>query len=207
MRSLWLLHEMGLKFDLKVMPFGPALRDPEYLAVHPLGRVPCLVDGDVTLFESLAICQYLCETYDDGTLGRAAGHPERVEWLQWLHYAETVLIHGQMLTQQYLVIEDETLRSPLLQKLETRRLEKSLEVLDGALAGRDYMLASGFTAVDTVMGFSVYMGDRFTTVGRYPNVAAYFERLKARPAFQASEPAADDPLRVYRQERYGEFGR
>ena len=207
MRSLWLLNELDLQFDLKVMPFGPALRDPDYLAVHPLGRVPCLVDGDVTLFESLAICQYLCETYDDGTLGRAVGHPERVEWLQWLHYSETVLIHGQMLTQQYVVIEDETLRSPLLQKLETRRLEKSLEVLDGALEGHDHMLASGFTAVDTAMGFSVYMAGFFTSLGNFPNVAAYFERLKGRPAFQASQPAPDDPLSVYKQSRYGEFGR
>jgi len=57
------------------------LRSPEYLSIHPLGRVPALVDGDVTVFESGAICQYLCETYDDGTLGRAPGHKERAEWL------------------------------------------------------------------------------------------------------------------------------
>ena len=207
MRCLWMLNELGLEYDLKTMPFGPALRDPEYLAVHPLGRVPCLVDGDLILYESLAILQYLCETYDDGTLGRAAGHPERNEWLQWLHYSETVLIHGQMLTQQYVVIQDEAQRSPLLQKLETRRLEKCLEVLDDALAGRDYLLASGFTAVDVANGFSLYMGQHFTGLGNYSNVSAYFERLKARPAFQASEPAPDEPLRVYTQDRYGEFGR
>jgi glutathione S-transferase len=207
MRCLWLMQELGLDFELKVMPFGRELRHPDYLAVHPLGRVPCLVDGDLTLFESLAIIQYLCETYDDGTFGRSAGHPERVEWLQWLHYAETVLIHGQMLTQQYVVIEDETQRSPLLQKLETRRLEKCLEVLDEALAGRDHMLASGFTAVDTAMGFSLYMGARFTSLGNYPNVDAYFGRLAARPAFQASEPAPDEPLRIYMQDCYGDYGR
>ena len=163
MRCLWMLNELGLEYDLKTMPFGPALRDPEYLAVHPLGRVPCLVDGD--------------------------------------------LIHGQMLTQQYVVIQDEAQRSPLLQKLETRRLEKCLEVLDDALAGRDYLLASGFTAVDVANGFSLYMGQHFTGLGNYSNVSAYFERLKARPAFQASEPAPDEPLRVYTQDRYGEFGR
>ena len=55
MRSLWLLHEMGVEFDLKIHDFGPKLRDPAYLAVHPLGRVPALVDGDTVLFETGAI--------------------------------------------------------------------------------------------------------------------------------------------------------
>ena len=70
MRSLWLLHEMGLEFEVKLYNFGRDLRDPAYLAVHPLGRVPCLVDGDLVLFETGAITQYLCETWPDCGLGR-----------------------------------------------------------------------------------------------------------------------------------------
>ncbi|MDX1581678.1 MAG: glutathione S-transferase N-terminal domain-containing protein, partial [Alphaproteobacteria bacterium] len=98
-RSLWLLNELGVEFDLKELEFNmETLRGPDYLSVHPLGRVPCLVDGDVTIFESGAINQYLCEIYDpDQTLWRAPGTAERADWLQWIHYAETIAVHGAAL--------------------------------------------------------------------------------------------------------------
>jgi len=191
MRSLWLLNELGLDFDLVEMPFHVKhLRTPDYLAIHPLGRVPCMVDGDLTLFESGAICQYLCERYDDGTLGRAPAHPERAEWLQWLHYAETVAVHGASMIQQTIIIAEPD-QSPVVQKLETRRLEKSLEVLDEHLADRDYVLASGFTAPDTNVGYSIHLGRNFTDLATFPNVKGYYDRLAARPAFQASLPTGD----------------
>ena len=79
MRTLWLLHELGVPFDLEDMPFDhKVLRSKEYLSVHPLGRVPALVDGDKTLMESGAIAEYLCEQYDkEGKCGRPGGHAER----------------------------------------------------------------------------------------------------------------------------------
>jgi glutathione S-transferase len=191
MRSLWLLHELGLSFELVVLPFHVShLRTPEYLAVHPLGRVPCLVDGDLTLFESGAIAQYLCERYDDGRLGRAPDHPERVDWLQWLHYAETVAVHGASMVQQTVIIAEPD-QSPVVKKLEARRLEKSLEVLDVRLADRDYLLASGFTAPDTNVGYSIHLGRKFTDLTAFPNVNAYYQRLSERPAFQASLPTGE----------------
>lgn len=59
-RSLWLLNELGISYELVEMPFDlKYLRTLEYLAIHPLGRVPCLVDDDRVIFESGAICQYL----------------------------------------------------------------------------------------------------------------------------------------------------
>ncbi len=188
MRSLWLLHEMGLEFEVRLHNFGRDLRDPAYLAVHPLGRVPCLVDGDLVLFETGAITQYLCETWPGSGLGREKGDKERNEWLQWLHYAETIAVHGATLTQQHIVIYEDKDRSPLLMKLERRRLEKSLEVLDAALADREYLLQSGFSAIDTNIGYSVHIARYFTPLEAFPNLAAYYERLTRRPAFQKSLP-------------------
>ena len=75
MRSLWLLNELYIPFELVDMPFDlKVMRSAEYLAVHPLGRVPCLVDGAFRLFESGAIAEYLCERYPQAGLGRLAGH-------------------------------------------------------------------------------------------------------------------------------------
>ncbi len=188
MRSLWLLNELGLPFELVELPFDMAhLRAPEYLAIHPLGRVPCLVDGARVVFESGAICQYLCERYDDGRLGRGLDHPERYEWLQWIHYAETIAVHGASLVQQNVFIAEEA-RSPVIQKLESRRLEKSLGVLDDHMKDRDYLLASGFSAADTSVGYSVHLASKFVSLEPFPVVGAYHQRLAQRPAFKASLP-------------------
>lgn len=188
MRSLWLLYELGVDFEVKVHSFGPELREADYLAVHPLGRVPCLIEGDVKLYESGAITQYLCEQYSPDLLGRQIGNPERIEWLQWLHYAETVAVHGATLTQQHIVIYDDHDRSPLLMKLEKRRLEKTLEVLDHHLAGRDFLLASGFSAVDTNIGYSVHIARYFTDLDQFPNLQSYYGQLSKREGFQRSLP-------------------
>jgi glutathione S-transferase len=186
MRSVWLLHELGIAFDLVTLPFSMAgLRTPEYLAISPLGRVPCLVDGDLRVIESGAICQYLCETYDDGTLHRAPGHPERVAWLQWLHYAETMAVHGASLVQQRIFIAPED-RSTVVQKLESRRLLKALEVVDRALGAQDYLLPSGFSAVDTAVGYSIHLAAELVDFAQFDTLVAYYARLRARPAFQRS---------------------
>ena len=193
-RSAWLLYELGLEFDLVVLDFSMnALRAPEYLAISPLGRVPCLVDDSVRIMESGAICQYLCERYDDGTLHRPPGHPERVEWLQWLHYAETVAVHGASLVQQTVFIRPDD-RSPVVQKLETRRLHKAFEVLDRHLADRDYLLASGFSAVDTAVAYSVHLGRRLAPAAGLDALEAYYARCAARPAFRRALPEGTDPV-------------
>ncbi|MEM7541216.1 MAG: glutathione S-transferase family protein [Pseudomonadota bacterium] len=185
-RSLWLLNELGLDYELVEMPFTmEALRTPEYLAVSPLGRVPALVDGDLTLFESGAICQYLCERYDDGTLFRGPEDPERAEWLQWLHYAETVAVHGAALVQQRVFIPEEK-RSEIVIKLESKRLEKALEVLDKHLHGREYLLGSGFSAIDTGVCYSVHLAKEVHQIQGLDRVDAYYQRCAARSAFQKS---------------------
>lgn len=189
MRSLWMLNEIGLEFELVTLPFDvKQLRTPEYLAIHPLGRVPCLVDGDRVLFESGAITQYLCETYDPDGLGRPVGHPERPEWLQWIHYAETMAVHGASLVQQNIIIQREEDRSPLIQKLEGRRLEKSIEVVDDRLADRNQLLESGISAADISVGYSLHMSRMWLDLSAFENAHAYYQRLAARPAFRASLP-------------------
>jgi glutathione S-transferase len=188
MRSLWLLNELQIPFELIDMPFDlSVMRSADYLAVHPLGRVPCLVDGDFRLFESGAIAEYLCERYPESGLGRLAANPERYEWLQWIHYGETMAVHAASLVQQRFFIAAAD-RSAVVAKLEGRRLEKAVQVLEPRLIERDYLLRSGFSAADIGIGYSLHLADRLVELARFPNVARYLERLRARPAFRASLP-------------------
>lgn len=195
MRSLWLLYELGIEFELHTLGFDMAsLRTPEYLAISPLGRVPCLVDGDLTLFESGAICQYLCETYDNRNLHRGAGNPERWQWLQWLHFAETMAVHGASLVQQKVFVAPEA-QSSVVKKLESKRLLKSLEVINEVLMGQDYLLASGFSAADIAVGYSVHLASNFVDFSVLEGTTRYLGELRQRPAFiKAGAKTLDEVL-------------
>jgi glutathione S-transferase len=188
MRSLWLMNELGIPFELIEMPFDlSVMRSADYLAVHPLGRVPCLVDGDFRLFESGAIAEYLCERYPESGLGRLGQDPERYEWLQWIHYSETMAVHAASLVQQRFFIATAD-RSAVIAKLEGRRLEKAVQVLEPRLTDREYLLRSGFSAADIGIGYSLHLADRLIDLARFPSVTRYLERLRARSAFRASLP-------------------
>ena len=199
MRSLWLLYEMDVPFTLVTHEFGKELRSEEYLSKHPLGRVPSLeIDGRV-LFETGAITEYLCEKFVS-PLGRAVDDPERMEWLQWLHYAETVAVHGAALTQQHIVIYEDKDRSAMVMKLEARRLEKTLEVLDRHLEAREYLL-NDFSAVDVSVGYSVYIAGYFVCLEQYPHLSNWMETLRNRPAFVRALPPSGAYL-IYQKDFY-----
>ncbi len=202
-RSLWLLYEMDVPFTLVMHDFGKELRSEAYLAKHPLGRVPCLeIDGKV-LFETGAITEYLCEKFDS-PLGRQVDDPERMEWLQWLHYAETVAVHGATLTQQHIVIYEDKDRSQMVMKLESRRLEKALEVLDEHLQGREFLLRD-FSAVDVSVGFSVYVAQHFVELAQFKTLSDWYARISDREAF-AKALVSNGKVAVYQNKFYGISG-
>ena len=186
-RSLWLLHELGLEFEVHEIPFTlKALRDPEYLKIHPLGRVPCLKHGDTIIFESGAITQYLCELTQTPLMPKP-GDKQRAHWLQWLHYAETMAVHAASLVQQVVFIPKED-RSAAVRDVEERRLGQTLSVLNKHLTDKDYVLGSDFSAADTNVGYSVQLAKGFIPIDKWEHVVAYRDRVLARPAAQASFP-------------------
>nr|WP_319948364.1 glutathione S-transferase [uncultured Shimia sp.] len=203
MRVLWLLEELGVAYDLKVHNFfDKSLRSPEYLALNPAARVPALeIDGEV-MCESGAMIEYLCELFPDKALGRPAGDPERMAWLDWLHYAETIGQHCANLTQAHIVLYEAHMRSPTQMSLEARRLHKVLGRLELQLAdGRDYVMASGFSGVDCAVGYGVDIARRFVRFDDMPMVAAYAARLAARAAYRAAQPPENATL-IYRKDFY-----
>ncbi len=197
MRSLWLLHEIGVPFDLKVYPFDKTLREEPYRSLNPTGRVPTLEIDGLVLTESGAIAEYLCERYPAAALGRDLGHPERASWLNWIHFAETISQHSAALTQQHIALYADHMRSPVVMQLEAKRLAKTLATVELGLQG-EYLL-TGFSAADVGVGQAVYMAQHFVRLDAYPKIKAWFARLQDRPAFQASCP--DAPV-LYAQEFY-----
>jgi glutathione S-transferase len=200
MRTLWLLNELGVEFDVVNHAFDKSLRDPGYLKLSPAGRVPSIEIDGKRMFETGAITEYLCELYPDAGLGRLPDNRERAEWLIWMHFAETVSQHAAALTQQHVAIYKDEMRSPTVMKLEAARLKKCYAAIEEQLAGQgapqDYLLSSGFSAADISVGQALYMTLHFATLDEFPLTKAWYDRITARPGFKASLPGEGD-VRIY----------
>lgn len=192
MRVLWLLNELGVPFEIVVHPFDKSLRSPEYLATHPVGRVPSLeMDGEV-YWESGAILEILCERFAEAGFGRAPGDPDRQDWLIWLHFSETVSQHTAALTQQHEALYEDHMRSPTVMRLEAKRLGKCYAAIEGRLStstgNREHLLPSGFSTADIAVGQAVYMARHFARIDAFPALQEWYGRITARPGFAAALP-------------------
>ncbi len=184
-RIIWLLEELGLEYEVNKMAFHPKdLKSDAHRARHPLGRIPVLDDGDVSIYESGAIIEYVMARYGDGGLKPAVDAKEFPEYLQWFHYCEgmvmppinTIMVHSVLLPPER---RDATVLAQA-QKL----LGRAVAPVDEALAGRDYLVGD-FTAADIMLGHSLFMSNRLGQVSdEMANLKAYVGRIEARPAFQ-----------------------
>lgn len=186
-RVVWLLEELGLPYDLERYELGhPAMRSAEFQRIHPLGRVPVLEDGDTRLFESGAIIQYVLARYGDGRLVPATDDPNFGAFLQWFHFAEGMLMPPVNTIVVETVLLPEAKRTPVIAERAIKLLGKMLGAVEQGLADKEF-LAGDFSAADIMTGHACSVAARFgADLSDKPNVAAYIERLKARPAFQRS---------------------
>ena len=184
-RIVWLLEELGLDYELEVFPLGDkAMRTPEYLAIHPGGRVPALQDGDTTIFESGAIVEYLLARYGNGRMVPDVASPEFPQYLQWLHYAEG------MIMPQVNIIMVETFFLPPERRNDTnvaratKLLGRMVQAVDARMEGREW-IAGEFSGADIMCGHACLAAERCgADYSSLPNIAAYAARLKARPLLQ-----------------------
>jgi glutathione S-transferase len=168
------------------MQFGPAtLKSPEYLRVNPLGKVPSLQDGDLTMFESGAILEYILEKYGNGRLAPRAATPERGRFLQWVHFAEATAMPPLGAIAQHTLFKPESERIPAVVAEARHTATAVLNVLEQALTGKQYLLGVEFSAADIMMGYALLLTKWFGLLtDAYPNVSEYLERLEKRPGLQ-----------------------
>ena len=184
-RVVWLLEELGLEYEVNIMPFTKeGLKSAEHRSRHALGRVPVLEDGDISIFESGAIIDYVLERHKNGGLKPSSDSSEFPFYLQWYHYCEGMVMPpmNQIVVQTILLPPDRRDETVLNQAKSL--LTKSLAPVNENLSDKDYLIGD-FSAADLMLGHSCFMANRLGCVSEeMQNIKDYVARINARPAFQ-----------------------
>ena len=187
LRCVWLLEELGMSYDLDVVPFPPRVKAPEFLAVNPLGTLPYLVDGDTKMSESVAILEYLLNRYDGGELRLTPDESDHGSWLNWMHFGEASLANIQATILRYTLFLPKPQRLPVVGEDLSVFLQERLKVLDAGLQGKTYLCGERFTAADISVGYALLLSSLFGYQKYFtPAITVYFDRLQSRSAYQAA---------------------
>lgn len=199
-RPLWMLEELGLAYELKMLPFPPRALAREYLEVNPLGTVPAFLDGELLMTESAAICEYLARRHGPTPLNVEADEPDFGAWLNWLHFGEATLTFPQTLLLRYGRFEPQERRQPQVVEDYTRWFLGRLRGVDAALQRGEYLCAGRFTAADISVGYALMLADYQGLEPQFPPaVRDYWQRLQDRAGFQralAAQTAAAREQRI-----------
>lgn len=184
-RIAWLLGELDLPYELNRMDFHPkALKSDEHRARHPLGRVPVLEDGDVRIYESGAIVEYVLERHKNGGLKPKVDDDRYPMYLQWFHYCEGMIMPPVNTVVVHTVLLPEERRDATVLGQAKRLLTNGLNPVNEALEGKDYLIGD-FSAADIMLGHACFMSNRIGSVtDEMTNLKRYVGNIANRPAFK-----------------------
>jgi len=189
------MEEMGLDYELELLPFPPRFFKKEFLAENVLGTVPFFRDGDLTMTESSAICQYLAEHYRRDSFTVAVSHPEYGDYLNWLYQSDATLTFPQTIYLRYSKLEPEERRQPQVAEDYRKWFLARLRKLDAHMASKGYLCDNRFTIADIAVGYALFLGKLQGISDDYsPQVSIYLKRLMQRPAFIKSVSLSSDKL-------------
>jgi glutathione S-transferase len=197
-RVLWLLEELQVPYEVKRYERDEKtmLAPPTLLAVHPLGKSPVIVDGDVSVAESGAIMEYLVDKYGAGRLKPAAGTAERLRYTYWLHYAEGSIMPPLLLKLVFGRVASNPAPWPIsaiARKIATTvdssfiapNLKRHLDYMEAELNAHTWFAGEEFTAADVQMSFPLEAAaSRAGLDAARPKLMGFLERIHARDAYK-----------------------
>ena len=181
LRAIWGIEETGIEYNHVSTNFAEDSKEQDFLAINPNGRIPALVDGEVALFESMAINLYLAKKYGQGL------YPSRIEdegraW-QWSVWGISEIEPLQMQVVVQKLFTPEPKRDAKVTDRALRGLERPLKVLDAQLAERPYLLGDDFSVADlNVAAVMLLFGMVGIDASAHANVTRWLDACYARPA-------------------------
>lgn len=184
-RALWALEEVGAEYDYQVINLGKGQgQEAEFLKLNPGGKLPVLVDGDLVLRESAAICTYLADCYPQQNMAPACGTPERALFNQWCFFVLseleqplwTIAKHKFALPKEYRIRD----------VVETAVFEfsRAAKILETGLSGNRSLVGTGFSMADLLAVHTLVWAKAFKLNHGLSALDNYRDTGMQRPAYQ-----------------------
>jgi glutathione S-transferase len=194
-RIVWLCEELELDYAFKRYDrrADNRLAPDEYKALHPMGIAPVIVDGDLVLGESGAICDYICAKHGGGRLRPAPDHPDFADHLFWFHWSNGTFM-ATMMMQLVLSMGGEGNPASVFVADRTKR---GWDMVEARLGKAQFFGGANLTTADIMMVYCLTTSRAFrsTSIDAYPNVKAYLKRIGARPAYQRAMAKAEPGMK------------
>jgi len=197
LRATWAAEEAGVAIDLRLLPFPPRFKAPEFLETNPLGTVPMLVDGESTMTESCAIAHYLASKGGDRSLVVEPHEADYAAYLDFTYHADATITFPQTVYMRFALFEKDKGWGEAGQAY-AKWFWKRLVKLEQRLENREYLCADRFTVADICCGYALILARKVGLDEGVPaTLKAYRERLTAREGYlRAVEREATGPAAI-----------
>jgi glutathione S-transferase len=175
--SRWMLEEVGEPYEAVILDFAAGMKDDDYLAINPMGKVPAIVHDGKVVTECAAICAYLADAFPKAAL--APSPADRADYYRWLFFAAGPV--EAAVTNKALGVSTE---GNLSRMAGYGTFDKTIDTLEKAVAGGPFITGSGFTAADVYVGSQIDFGLGFGSIPARPAFEDYVGRLRERPAYK-----------------------
>src|SRR6187551_64459 len=173
----WMLEEVGEPYETVLLDYGTTMKDADYLAINPMGKVPAIRHGDVVVTEGAAICAYLADMFPDRGLAPPSGNQMRGPYYRWLFFAAGPV-------EAAVTAKSLGLLAPEDKKMMAGygSFDETIDALATAVANGPYICGEQFTAADVYVGSQIGWGMMFGSIEKRPVFEDYFGRISSRPA-------------------------
>lgn len=176
----WMLEEVGAPYEPRILDYGTTMKDPAYLAINPMGKVPAIVHDGRVVTECAAICAYLADAFPDA--GLAPPTAARADYYRWLFFTAGPV--EQAITSKHFGLEPEGEQQRMA---GFGSLAMALDALETAVASRSFVAGDRFSAADVYVGSQLDWGLQFGTIPSRPAFEAYVAPLRDRAAYKRAK--------------------
>lgn len=176
----WMLEEVGAPYEPRILDYGTTMKEPAYLAINPMGKVPAIVHNGTVVTECAAICAYLADAFPDAKL--APSTTDRADYYRWLFFTAGPV--EQAITAKHFGVEPDADQQRMA---GFGSLAAALDTLESAVAGKAFVAGDRFSAADVYVGSQIDWGLQFGTIAPRPAFNAYVEPLRERAAYKRAK--------------------
>ena len=180
----WMLEEAGASYRTETLEYGATMKEPAYLAINPMGKVPAIRHGDVVVTEAAAICAYLADAFPGADL--APPPDERGAYYRWLFFAAGPVEYA--VSNRFLGFEIPNDKEAMV---GYGTFGAVMDALEGAVSGGGHVASERFSAADVYVGSHVGWGLQMGSIEERPAFSEYWSRLSSRDGYRRAAELDD----------------